>query len=143
VLAWNGLVFLCVRSRLLGERGIMALGVAGNVVVSLCWFGPAALAGTDSYGAATPMVWYLSAFALIQVPLMGLAFLPAGRLRRQRASFCSAEDQPGYRPIVTFAAADFKPTLLTAMTRYSWLAPCCAVLSTKRISGSGRSGVSW
>jgi hypothetical protein len=78
VLAWNSLVLLSMLGRPLSERTTMAMGLVGNIVISLCWFGPPALAGT-------PMVWYLGAFVVIQVPLLVLAFLPAGRLRRKQA----------------------------------------------------------
>jgi hypothetical protein len=85
VLAWQGLTLLVILRPRLGERAGMLLGIAGNVVVSLSWFGPALTGiGLHSYGAPTSMAWILAGFNLIQVLLFGLAFVPPGRLVRSR-----------------------------------------------------------
>jgi hypothetical protein len=77
VLTWYTVMLVCLRAGAAGERAGMLLGVAGNVVVSLSWFGPRL---AEHFTAAA---WILVAFVTAQIVLFAVAFVPAGRLARR------------------------------------------------------------
>jgi hypothetical protein len=80
VLAWYGLMVACLLVRPSAERIGMLLAVAGNVVVSLSWFGPALLPDPHSYGGPSPwMLGFLIAFVVAQLLILGVALVPPGR----------------------------------------------------------------
>jgi ABC-type transport system involved in cytochrome c biogenesis permease subunit len=88
LLLWNGLVLGLLAWRPRQERLIMLLGQAGNVVIALCWFGPALLAvGLHSYGTVSTSVlpMSLAGFVLLELALAGLTFVPPGRLSFSRS----------------------------------------------------------
>jgi hypothetical protein len=85
VLAWYGLMLLCLRWRPLSERAGMLMGVVGNVVVSLSWFGTVLVANVHSYGVSPNLPVYLAGFLISQLLIFGVAFVPPGRLARRRA----------------------------------------------------------
>jgi hypothetical protein len=87
VLVWYGVMLLCLLRGAGGARTGMLLGIAGNVVVSLSWFGPALVAPRQghSYGFPTTFALCLLGFVVVQLLLLALAFVPAGRLTRLRA----------------------------------------------------------
>lgn len=81
VLAWNVVVLALVSRRRADPRLAMLIGLAGNVVVTLCWFGPNLVhSGLHAYGGVswTPLV----GFVAIQGLLVLLALAPPGLLRR-------------------------------------------------------------
>jgi hypothetical protein len=70
VLAWNGVIYWAVHRRRVDVTDGMAIavGVAGNIVVSLAWFAPPFFAGA---GAQPPRYGpYLLAFLAVQVLLL-------------------------------------------------------------------------
>jgi ABC-type transport system involved in cytochrome c biogenesis permease subunit len=71
--------------RPVADRGGVLLGLIGNGVVSLAWFGPALLSTVHSYGARELAVLSLLGFVLAQVALFAAGFAPAGWLRRRAA----------------------------------------------------------
>src|SRR4051812_26537542 len=60
-------------------RGVLAISMLGNIVVSLAWFGPAVY-GLHQYG--TPNTSLLLTIAiLVNLAFFAIGFVPAGRLR--------------------------------------------------------------
>jgi len=84
VLAWYGVMLAGLRWRRSGWLAGMLVGVTGNIVVSLSWFGAALLAPLHSYGypAFGP---FLFGFVITQLLILLLALVPAGRMVRQRS----------------------------------------------------------
>jgi len=81
VLAWSGVLLQCFRSRASTPQSLMLLGVMGNIVVALSWFGPLLSPG-HSYGHAPALYGgLLGGFLIAQIVLVYLAMLPAGALR--------------------------------------------------------------
>ncbi|HUR45422.1 MAG TPA: cytochrome c biogenesis protein CcsA [Candidatus Saccharimonadales bacterium] len=60
------------------ERGVLAISMLGNIVVSLAWVGPQVY-GLHQYG--TPATLLLSIAILINLAFFAIGFVPAGRLR--------------------------------------------------------------
>jgi hypothetical protein len=87
VVAWYALMLACLCGRRFGDRAALLLGVAGNVVVSLSWFGPALVPGRGlhAYGYPTYLAWLLGGFVFTQLLVLGLALVPVGGLVRRRA----------------------------------------------------------
>jgi hypothetical protein len=85
VLTWDGVLLACLLGRRAALPGLL-LGVAGNMVVSLAWFGPALLGVPPRwYGSPATLPFLLVGFLMSQLVLLGLAFVPAGRLARRQA----------------------------------------------------------
>jgi hypothetical protein len=85
VLAWDGVLLACLLRRRAALPG-MVLGVLGNMVVSLSWFGPALLQVPDhSYGFPATLSFVLIGFLATQLLLLVLAFVPASRSARRQA----------------------------------------------------------
>jgi ABC-type transport system involved in cytochrome c biogenesis permease subunit len=59
-------------------RGVLAISMLGNIVVSLAWFGPQ-VSGFHQYG--TPLLTILTVATLINLAFFAIGFVPAGRLR--------------------------------------------------------------
>jgi hypothetical protein len=85
VLVWYCVALACLLWGPTGGKVEMLLGLVGNVVVGLSWFGPA-LARGHGYDSLTPMAILLFGFVLAQVLILGIVFVPAGRWARQRAA---------------------------------------------------------
>ena len=60
-------------------RGVLAISMLGNIVVSLAWFGPQ-VNGLHQYGTPNPSL-LLTIAVLVNVTFFGIGFVPAGRLR--------------------------------------------------------------
>lgn len=87
VVLWFGVLLACLNWRPSGWRIGMWLGVFGNIVVSLSWFGPFVfgLSGSlHAYGASRYGL-YLLGFVLSQFLILLLGFVPARRIDGQRA----------------------------------------------------------
>ncbi len=82
VLVWYGLMLVGLARRRTELAGLL-LGVLGNVVGSLSWFGANLLVAQHTYGMPTAWVGLLGAFVLLQMLLLGMALIPAGRLTRR------------------------------------------------------------
>src|SRR3954469_19483542 len=61
------------------SRGVLAISMLGNIVVSLAWFGPR-VNGLHSYGTANPSL-LLTVAVLVNLAFFAIGFVPAGRLR--------------------------------------------------------------
>jgi Cytochrome C assembly protein len=85
VLTCDGVLLACLLRRRAALPG-MVLGVLGNMVVSLGWFGPPLLAVTlHSYGFTATLAFLLVGFLMTQLLLLLLTFVPPGRLARRQA----------------------------------------------------------
>jgi hypothetical protein len=81
VILWNVAMVAILGRRLLSDHAALLLGLAGNVVVALAWFGPHLLGvGLHAYGL--PGAVSLGVFVLANGLLAGLGVVPAGVLRR-------------------------------------------------------------
>ncbi|QDS99662.1 cytochrome c biogenesis protein [Adhaeretor mobilis] len=77
IVIWNAIVLHARWGKMIGERGLAALTVFGNIVVAWSWFGVNLLSvGLHSYGFTENGSLYFSLFALSQLMLMQLAWLP-------------------------------------------------------------------
>jgi hypothetical protein len=84
VLMWNTVMVVILGRRLLGEHATLMLGLTGNAIVVLAWFGPAVLGvGLHAYGLP-PLALPLGVFLLVHLALACLGFAPPGGLRGRK-----------------------------------------------------------
>jgi hypothetical protein len=63
------------------ERGMMVMAVFGNIITSWSWFGTNMLGiGLHSYGFTDAAFFWLSAFIVSQLVIMGLGYLPVRKV---------------------------------------------------------------
>ena len=74
VLTWDCAMLLLLWARRAPERLAIQLGILGNVVVGVAWF-----------GTAPQLAAWLPVFILTQLALFSVGFIPAGRLRSREA----------------------------------------------------------
>jgi hypothetical protein len=74
VVVWLACYLVAHRFFKNSERGVLAISMLGNIVVSLAWFGPRI--GLDQYGA-----FLLTIAILVNISFFAIGFVPAGRLR--------------------------------------------------------------
>src|SRR5205807_5710312 len=80
IVLWNALILHARWGGLVGQRGLMAMAVFGNIVTSWSWFGVNMLGiGLHSYGFMDKAFPWLIAFMMTQVFMMALAALPLKR----------------------------------------------------------------
>ena len=91
IVLWNVLILHALWSRMVRERGLAVLAVAGNIVTTWSWFGVNELGvGLHSYGFTEGVLPTLGAVVLSQLLIMGIGLLPL----RLWASFRGAEPVP-------------------------------------------------
>ena len=79
VVVWLACYLVAHRFFKRSERGVLAISMLGNIVVSLAWFGPR-VNGLHQYG--TPNTSLLLTIAiLVNLAFFAIGFVPAGRLR--------------------------------------------------------------
>ncbi len=77
IVLWNALILHARWGGMVRERGIAVLAVFGNIVTGWSWFGVNMLGvGLHSYGFMNSAAFWLSAFAVSQVAVMGLGLVP-------------------------------------------------------------------
>jgi ABC-type transport system involved in cytochrome c biogenesis permease subunit len=77
IVLWNAIVLHARWGGMIKERGLMVLAVFGNVITSFSWFGVNMLGvGLHSYGFMDKAFFWLMAFVVSQVLLMGVGILP-------------------------------------------------------------------
>jgi ABC-type transport system involved in cytochrome c biogenesis permease subunit len=77
IVLWNAFILHARFAGYARERGVMLMTVIGNVVTSLSWFGVNMLGiGLHSYGFMDKAFYWLLAFAISQLLLVWLGFLP-------------------------------------------------------------------
>ncbi|QDT63436.1 cytochrome c biogenesis protein [Calycomorphotria hydatis] len=80
IVLWNALVLHARWGKMVDDRGVAALAVAGNAVVSWSWFGVNELGvGLHSYGFTEGVLKALGLFVISQLVIMMLAFIPSKR----------------------------------------------------------------
>lgn len=73
IVLWCGLILHAKIGRLMGERGLLVLAIAGNIVTAWSWFGTNMLGiGLHSYGFTQSAFWALAGFVVSQLLLMVL-----------------------------------------------------------------------
>jgi ABC-type transport system involved in cytochrome c biogenesis permease subunit len=77
IVLWNALILHARWGGLVRERGLMNLAIVGNIVTAWSWFGVNMLGiGLHSYGFMDQAFWWLMAFVVSQLALIGLGLLP-------------------------------------------------------------------
>jgi ABC-type transport system involved in cytochrome c biogenesis permease subunit len=77
VVLWNAVILHARWGGLVRERGIACLAIFGNVIIGWSWFGTNMLGvGLHSYGFMESAVFWLVAFCLSQLLLIGIGLLP-------------------------------------------------------------------
>jgi ABC-type transport system involved in cytochrome c biogenesis permease subunit len=85
IVLWNAIILHARWGGLVKQRGLMCLAVFGNVVTSWSWFGTNMLGvGLHSYGFMDAAFWWLAAFMLSQLAIIGLALMPLEKWRSFR-----------------------------------------------------------
>ncbi len=80
IVLWNALVLHARWGGMVRERGLAALAVLGNIVVSWSWFGVNELGvGLHSYGFTEGVMLMLGIFVLTQLGAVALAMIPRDR----------------------------------------------------------------
>jgi cytochrome c-type biogenesis protein CcsB len=77
IVLWNALILHLRWGGMVRERGLATCAIIGNIVTSWSWFGVNMLGiGLHSYGFMDAAFWWLLAFVLSQLGLIGLGCLP-------------------------------------------------------------------
>ena len=77
IVLWNALILHARWGGLVRERGLMNLTIVGNIVTAWSWFGVNMLGiGLHSYGFMDQAFWWLMAFVVSQLALIGIGLLP-------------------------------------------------------------------
>ncbi|EEF59608.1 cytochrome c biogenesis protein CcsA, partial [Pedosphaera parvula] len=82
VVIWLACYLIAHRFFKNGARGVLAISMLGNIVVSLAWFWPQGN-GLHQYGAANTSIM-LAAAVLVNLAFFAIGFVPAGRGRTMR-----------------------------------------------------------
>jgi ABC-type transport system involved in cytochrome c biogenesis permease subunit len=78
IVVWNLLILHARWGGMIKDRGVAALAIVGNIVTAWSWFGTNMLGvGLHSYGFMDSAVFWIVAFAVSQLAIMGIAFVPA------------------------------------------------------------------
>jgi len=76
VLAWSAILLKSFTTRSIPPQLLMLLGIIGNIVVAISWFGPN-IASTHGYGFRPSLIGaLLSAFVILQMALVFLTLQP-------------------------------------------------------------------
>jgi ABC-type transport system involved in cytochrome c biogenesis permease subunit len=87
IVIWNALILHARWGRMIGQRGLMALAIFGNIVTSWSWFGTNMLGvGLHSYGFTDAAFVALIAFVTSQLVLIALANIPLEKWRSFRTT---------------------------------------------------------
>lgn len=86
IVLWCAIILHARWGRLCGERGLMLMTVAGNIVTSWSWFGTNMLGvGLHSYGFADKQFLWLAGFIFSQLFALGLGAFPRHYWRSAKA----------------------------------------------------------
>jgi ABC-type transport system involved in cytochrome c biogenesis permease subunit len=76
IVIWNAIVLHARWGKMIGELGLAALAVIGNIVVTWSWFGVNEMGvGLHSYGFTEGRRFWVGAFMLSQLAIVMLAYL--------------------------------------------------------------------
>ena len=91
IVLWIAVVLHAKWARMIGNRGVMLLSIAGNIVTSWSWFGTNMLGvGLHSYGFIDRAFWALLAFVLVQFIFIGIGLIP---LKFWRSTACTRTER--------------------------------------------------
>ncbi len=77
IVLWNAIILHARWGKLVGERGLMAMAVFGNIITSFSWFGVNMLGvGLHAYGFMDAAFPWLLAFVGTQLGIITIALLP-------------------------------------------------------------------
>lgn len=86
IVIWNSILLHARWGGLVRQRGLAMLAIAGNIVTAWSWFGVNMLGvGLHSYGFMDAAFWWLVAFVVSQLAIIGMAGLPLASWRSFRA----------------------------------------------------------
>ena len=92
IVLWNATVLHARWGRMIGEKGLVAMAIFGNVITSFSWFGVNMLGvGLHSYGFMDAAFNWLMLFIVSQMLLIALTLVPS----RYWASFRKSGGQEG------------------------------------------------
>jgi ABC-type transport system involved in cytochrome c biogenesis permease subunit len=98
IVIWNAIILHARWGGMVKQRGLMGLAVFGNIVTSWSWFGVNMLGvGLHTYGFMEAAFWWLVAFVISQLVIIGVANLPLEKWR-------SFQVRPAVRPGGALAA---------------------------------------
>ncbi len=81
VLTWGFIMFQAFTAKAASAQARICLAVVANAVVAVSWFGPFLPGGAHSYGSSSTSIgMFLGAFLIVQMMVVYLTLLPAGRL---------------------------------------------------------------
>jgi ABC-type transport system involved in cytochrome c biogenesis permease subunit len=87
IVLWNAVILHARWGGLVKQRGLMCLAICGNIITSWSWFGTNMLGvGLHSYGFMDRAFYWLVAFVLLQLLIIGLAQLPLEKWRSFRSA---------------------------------------------------------
>jgi ABC-type transport system involved in cytochrome c biogenesis permease subunit len=96
IVIWNALILHARWGGMVKARGMALLAIAGNIVTAWSWFGVNMLGvGLHSYGFMSGAVFWLVAFVVSQLALIGIGSLPL----RMWASFAPRPPAPPMPPL--------------------------------------------
>ncbi len=94
IVIWNALILHARWGGMVKERGMMVMAVFGNIITSWSWFGTNMLGiGLHSYGFTNAAFFWLSAFIVSQLVLMGLGYLPVRKVGARGSVELRAEEK--------------------------------------------------
>jgi ABC-type transport system involved in cytochrome c biogenesis permease subunit len=77
IVLWNAIILHARWGKLVDQKNLMAMAVAGNIVTALSWFGVNMLGiGLHSYGFMDKAFVWLMVFVASQLLIIGLAYVP-------------------------------------------------------------------
>ena len=86
VILWDALMLVILTKRLLGTHLTLLLGLAGNVVVALAWFGPNVYGFSHHAYAYSPLTVLLALFVFAQAAIACLWLVPTGYMSKRKAA---------------------------------------------------------
>ena len=82
IVIWNAIILHARWGGMIKQRGLMALAVGGNIVTGWSWFGTNMLGvGLHSYGFTDAAFIALTSFAISQLVLIAITFVPQAKWR--------------------------------------------------------------
>jgi ABC-type transport system involved in cytochrome c biogenesis permease subunit len=91
IVIWNAIVLHARWGKMIGERGLAALAVLGNIVVAWSWFGVNQMpVGLHAYGRTEGRSAWIAAFMISQLLLAALPYVMSAMRRNDRRPLASA-----------------------------------------------------
>jgi ABC-type transport system involved in cytochrome c biogenesis permease subunit len=113
IVVWNALILHARWGGMVKQRGMAVLAVFGNIVTAWSWFGVNMLGvGLHSYGFMAGAVFWLTAFVISQLVLVGIGMLPLSMWRSfMKPPLPAPEDLAPVVPRENTPETRFKPGL--------------------------------